>query len=104
MVNCEKRNVSDDAAQLDLHEPVLGGYEGGKVIQETQCNTSLVRFEKGAYENFNTGQREPDGYGGGFVHEQVLADVHDVGKVRASMFEPRGQAVAAFNLESCKTI
>jgi len=100
MVNSEKGDVCDDATKLNLHQPVLGGDERAEVVQKTQGNASLVRFEERANEDFDAGQSEPDGDGGGFVDQRVLVDVDNVLKVRPSVLEPRGQAVATLDLKA----
>ena len=45
MVNRQKGDFTDDTAQLQLDQPVLGRHQGAQVVQKTQGNASAIRFE-----------------------------------------------------------
>ena len=98
VVDGQERDAADDAAELDLDQPVLGRDKGAEVVEKAQGDPAVVRFQERPDEVFDAGEGELDGDGRRLVDEEVLVDVDDVGKVRTSMFEPSGQVVPAFNL------
>ena len=50
MIDCKKWDVSDDVTQLQLDEPVLGRHQGAEVIQQTESNSAVVRFQEKSNE------------------------------------------------------
>ena len=50
MIDCKKWDVSDDVTQLQLDEPVLGRHQGAEVIQQTESNSAVARFQEKSNE------------------------------------------------------
>ena len=50
MIDCKKWDVSDDVTQLQLDEPVLDRHQGAEVIQQTESNSAVVRFQEKSNE------------------------------------------------------
>ena len=98
VVDGQERDAADDAAELDLDQPVLGRDKGTEVVEKAQGDPAVVRFQEQPDEVFDASKGKLDGDGRRFVDQEVLVDVDDVGKVRTSMLEPSGQVVPAFNL------
>jgi hypothetical protein len=77
MVDSEKWNVSDDVAQLEFDQPVLGGHQGAEVVQQAERDSSVVRLQKKPDKVFDARQRQPDRDGGRLFDQHVLKIIND---------------------------